>query len=139
MQPYKDQRRDDRVRYDFPVYFFFPQGKRRPREVHYLKGFTQDVSTTGMRLFVEEPSPETMEKLNEDNAQIEVEIYLPEMFRSKPLTCRGEVRWREQVSNTANMMVGVDLIDLDAKHRDVLKRVAGTLREVTDEILGDGT
>ena len=66
---------------------------------------------------------------------IDVEIYLPAVFRSKPLTCRGTIVWRK--IEEANVVIGVRLLDLDDSQGEILKSVAVTLRSVTDDILGE--
>lgn len=132
---WNEKRQDSRVNFDLPVFFYFAAGKRRPREVNYHKGYTQNVSKSGLRLLIERPSDDAIEKL-QNGTELELEIYLPAVFRSKPITARGRVVWCHPMDDPENMLAGVDFIHLDDKNRDTLKQVAGTLREVTDDILG---
>ncbi len=133
-QPNGEQRRDSRVNYDLPVFFYFSAGKRKPRDVSYVKGYTQDISRNGVKLLVETPSEDLKERLQPD-AQVDLEIYLPAVFRSKPITGRGVVVWSDMHNDA--VMSGIKLVDLDEEARETLKTVAVTLRNVTDDILGD--
>lgn len=129
-----DKRRDKRVSYDLPVFFYVATGKRRPREVAYQKGYTQDVSRNGIKLLIERPTPEQGISVG---TELELEIYLPAVFRSKPLTGRGVVvRAEPDDHDPENVLAGIDFVNLDDKSREALKKVARTLRKVTDDILG---
>ncbi len=132
-----EKRRDMRVSYDLPVFFYFAVGKRKPRDVTYHKGYTQDISRNGLKLLIERPAPDTAEAIRV-GAELEMEIYLPSVFRSKPLTGRGVIVRveRDEADREGHVLAGIDFVNLDDKSRDVLKKVARTLREVTDDILG---
>ena len=131
-----DKRRDKRVSYDLPVFFYVAAGKRKPREVNYHKGYTQDVSRNGIKLLIERPTDDTRQKI-EIGTELDLEIYLPAVFRSKPLTGRGVVvRLEPADSDPENVLAGIDFVNLDEKSREALKKVARTLRKVTDDILG---
>ena len=128
-----EQRRDDRVNYDLPVFFYFPMGRRKPRDAVYHKGYTQDVSRTGIRVFIEAPSAELRTRLEADT-HLAFEIYLPEIFRSKPLPARGVIKWSEPEGR--DHYIGVEFTQISQAAQDQLKKVTATLRRVTDRILG---
>jgi hypothetical protein len=133
-----EKRRDTRVNYDLPVFFFFARGKRRPRNVRFRKGFTQDISRNGVRLLIEYPDADLGRQMAE-GAEIEMELYLPLVFRSKPIVARGTVVWYydEEVERKPCLAAGVDFTRLSDSDRETLKTVADRLRLVTDQILGD--
>ncbi len=134
----KEKRKDERISYDFPVFFYFITGKRRPRSVVYHKAYTQDVSKTGIKLLLETPSKEVKEKLSQEGVELGLEIYLPAVFRSRPITCKSKVIWSdaEQVKNA--FVMGVELLNLDKQTSETLKKVAKTLRNIADNIIESG-
>ena len=132
----EEKRKDDRIIYDFPVFFYFMAGKRKPRSATYHKGYTQDVSKNGIKLLIESTSKEVKEKLSDFSSEIGLEIYLPAVFRSRPITCKGKLIWSSDLENQSEAFaVGIELLNLDAPTGETLKKVAKTLRKITDDII----
>lgn len=130
-----EKRSSERITYDFPVYFYFLSGKRKPREVSYNKGYTQNVSATGIKLLIESPSQNVRKMLDENEKNIGLEIYLPAVFRSKPISCKGKVIWKKEIIKEELLIyVGIKLHNIDDIARDSLQKVASTLRNITDSI-----
>ena len=131
-----EKRSSERIYYDFPVYFYFLSGKRKPREVSYNKGYTQNVSATGINLLIESPSQNVRKMLDENEKNIGLEIYLPAVFRSKPISCKGKVVWKKEIIKEELLIyVGIKLHNIDDIARESLQKVASTLRNITDSII----
>ena len=130
-----DQRRSERINYDFPVYFYFLSGKRKPREVTYHKGYTQNVSTTGIRMVIPSPGHDVRKMFEEFDMNLGLEIYLPAVFRAKPITCKGKLIWKKEIiDEELNIEVGIELMNLDDFTRDIIQKVANNLKKITDSI-----
>ncbi len=131
-----EKRCSERINYDFPVYFYFLSGKRKPREVSYFKGFTQNVSASGINLLIESPNQNVRKMLDENEKNIGLEIYLPAVFRSKPISCKGKVVWKKVIIKEELLIfVGIQLHSIDDIARESMQKVATTLRNITDSII----
>ena len=132
----QEKRCSKRINYDFPVYFYFLSGKRKPREVSYYKGSTQNVSTSGINLLIESPSIDVRTMFDENEKNIGLEIYLPAVFRSKPISCKGKVVWKKEIiKEELIIIVGIELHNIDAIAREAMQKAASTLRNITDSII----
>ena len=130
-----DKRRSERINYDFPVYFYFLSGKRKPREVMYHKGYTQNVSTTGICLLIQSPGHDVRKALDEFEKNMGLEIYLPAVFRAKPITCKGKLIWKKEIiDEELSIEVGIELLNIDDFTREIIQKVANNLKKITDSI-----
>ncbi len=132
----QEKRCSERINYDFPVYFYFLSGKRKPREVSYYKGYTQNVSASGINLLIESPSIDVRKMFDEKENNIGLEIYLPAVFRSKPISCKGKIVWKKEIiKEEVIIVVGIELQNIDAIAREAMQKAASTLRNITDSII----
>ena len=87
-------------------------------------------------MLIESPSQNVRKMLDENEKNIGLEIYLPAVFRSKPISCKGKVVWKKEIIKEELLIyVGIKLHNIDDIARESLQKVASTLRNITDSII----